>query len=77
MNRVSTRLWHGIIPAAAPGVAREDALEGEPTAFEEAVFLYRLDAVVGASRRIAAALPDEGRQRHLIDANQQNQELSG
>ena len=69
----SLRDW--VIATATPRVAGEDAFEGEPAAFEEAVLLNRLDAVVGACGYIATALPDEGRQRHLIDPNQEDQEL--
>ena len=67
---------YGVIAAATPRVAGEDALEGKPTALEETVFLDGLDAVVGAGGRIATALPDERGQSHLIDADQQNEELS-
>ena len=73
-NMPSLRDW--VIAAATPWVAREDTFEGEPPAFEEAVFLYGFDAVVGTGRRIAAAVAYEGRQRHLIDADEQDQELS-
>lgn len=66
-----------VVSTAAPRVAGEDAFEGEPSAFEKAVLLNRLDAVVGTSGYIAAALPYEGRQRHLINPNQKDQELSG
>ena len=66
-----------VVSASAPRVARQDALEREPAAFEEAVFLDGLDAIVGASGHIAAAFPDERRQCHLIEPNQQDQELSG
>lgn len=70
-------LWDWVVAAAAPGVAGEDTFEGEPAAFEEAVLLDGLDAVVGAGRNVATALPEPRRQRHLIDPNQQDQELSG
>ena len=73
----SSSLWDWVIAATAPWVAGEDALEGEPAAFEEAVFLYRLDAIIGAGRRVATALPDKRRQSHLIKPDQQNQELGG
>ena len=69
----SLRDW--VIATAAPRVAGEDAFEGEPAAFEKAVLLNRLDAVVGACGYVAAALPDERRQRHLINPNQEDQEL--
>ena len=71
----SLRDW--VIAASAPRVAREDALEGEPSALEEAVFFDGLDAVVGASRHIAATFSDPRRKRHLIKPNQENQEVSG
>ena len=54
----SLRDW--VVAAAAPRVAREDALEGKPTALEEAVFPDRLDAVVGAGGRVATALAKVG-----------------
>lgn len=69
-------LWDWIIATATPWVARKDTFEGEPAAFEEAVFLDGFDAVVGTGGRIAAAVAYEGRQRHLIDADEQDQELS-
>jgi len=70
-----SRDW--VVPAAAPRVAREDAFEGQPAALEEAVFPDGLDAVVGASRHVTTALPQPGRQSHLIESDQQYQELSG
>jgi len=72
---LNLRDW--VISTAAPWVAREDTLEGEPAALEEAVFPNGLDAVVGARGRVAATSPDKGRQRDLIDPYQQNQEVSG
>ena len=70
-------LWHRVIPAAAPRVARQDALEGEPAALEKAIFPDGLDAVVGAGRHITATLAQPRRQRHLIESDQEYQELSG
>ena len=69
-------LRHWVVSTAAPRVAGEDTLEGEPATFEEAIFLNRLDAVVGTGGYVATAIANEGRQRHLIDPNQENQELS-
>ena len=66
-----------VIATAAPGVTGEDTFEGEPAAFEEAILLDCFDAVVGTSGYIATALPDKGRQRHLIDPNQEDQEFGG
>ena len=76
-NSIPHSLWNWVVAATAPGVARQDALEGEPTALEKAVFLDGFDAVVRACSRIAATFADEGRQRHLIEPDQQNQQLSG
>ena len=70
----SLRDW--VIATATPRVAGEDAFEGEPAAFEEAILLDCFDAIVGTSRYITTTFPDEGRQRHLIDSNQEDQELS-
>ena len=72
---LSLRDW--VVTAAAPGIAREDALDGQPAALEEAVFLDSLDTVVRTGGGVAAALPQPGRQGHLIESDQQNQELSG
>ena len=71
----SLRDW--VVAAAAPRVAGEDTLEGEPAAFEEAVLLDGFDAVIRAGGRVATALPYPWRQRHLVDSDQQDQELSG
>ena len=71
------QLWHWVVSTTAPWVAGEDALEGEPATFEEAIFLNRLDAVVGTGGYVAAALSNEWRQRHLINPNQEDQELGG
>ena len=79
VNKVSSLrdgLRHWVVSTAPPRVAGEDSLEGEPAAFEEAVFLNRLDAVVGTGGYVATALANEGRQRHLINPNQEDQELS-
>ena len=79
VNKVSPfralRDW--VVAAAAPRIARKDALDGEPTSLEEAVFLDGLDAVIGTSGRVATAFPNERRQCHLIEPNQQNQTFSG
>ena len=69
-------LWDRVIATAAPWVAGEDTLEGEPATLEEAIFLNRLDDVVGACGRIATAFPDKRRQSDLIEPYQQNQEFS-
>ena len=71
----SLRDW--VIATATPRVAGEDTFEGEPAAFEEAVFLYGFDTVVGTSGYVTATLPDKGRQCHLIDPNQEDQEFGG
>ena len=73
-NMPSLRNW--VVSTATPRIAREDTFESEPAAFEETVFLYGFDAVVGTGGRIAAAVAYEGRQRHLINADEQDQELS-
>ena len=50
-----------VVATAAPRVTRQDALEGEPAALEEAVFLDGFYAVVGASGRVATALAEPWR----------------
>lgn len=59
-------LRYGVIAAAAPRIAREHALDGQPAAFKRTVLAYGLNAVIGASGRIAAGASDERRQCPLI-----------
>ena len=51
---LSLRDW--VVAAATPRVTRQDSFEGEPAAFEEAVFLDGFDAIVGTRRDVATAL---------------------
>ena len=54
------RLWHGVVAAASPGVAAQDAAQGQPTALQRAVFLQRLDGVGRTGGREAATGGKEG-----------------
>lgn len=45
---------HRVVTVAAPGVAAQDAFDGEPAAFEGAVFFKCFQAVLGAGRRVPA-----------------------
>ena len=71
---LTLRNW--VIATTAPRVARQNTLEGEPSALEEAIFSDGLDAVVGTGRRVATALAEPGRQRNLIKPDEQDQEVS-
>ena len=80
MNRLFTRyfslfLRDGVVSRTAPRVARCHAFYRQPAAFDGTVFPYRLDAVVGTCRGVAAIAADEGRKRVLIYLYQQNQEV--
>ena len=69
-------LRNRVITASAPGVAGNDAFDRQPAAFDGAVFLQRLDAVVGASRGIAAGTAEPGRQGDLVKSDQPDEQLS-
>ena len=43
-----------------------DSLDTQPTAFGEAVLLYRLKRVLGACGRVDASGPEEGRDDPLV-----------
>ena len=67
---------HRVVPAAAPGVAAQDALDGQPAAFEHAVLLDGLDGVLRTGGHVAAARGDERRDADAVHVHrQQHDEL--
>ena len=65
-------LRHGVVAGAAPGVAAEDALEGEPEAFEGAVFAEGLKGVLRACGGEAAGGRFQRGDTQLIEFYQQD-----
>ena len=54
-------------------MAAEDALEGEPEAFEGAVLAEGFEGVLGAGRSVAAGWGSERRDAQLIELYQQHE----
>ena len=69
-------LRHGVIATAAPRIAGEHALDGQPATFERTVLANGLKAVIGAGGRIAAGASDKRRQCPLIQFDQTNHDSS-
>lgn len=73
------RLRHGIVAAAAPGVAATDALQRQPTPGQRAVTANRFPGVLRTARCVAAGTlgPEDkllrGRKRQLIETHTPNQ----
>jgi hypothetical protein len=49
------QLWHWVISTTAPRMATQDAFYAQPSAFENAMFHYRLHHVLATSGNKAAA----------------------
>src|ERR1700683_90842 len=65
---------HGIVAAAAPGMAGEEPPRRKPTAARRAMLAHRLGGIVRAGRQIAASGADERRHEKLIEADRAAQE---
>ncbi len=61
----------GVVAAAAPGIAAEDALEAEPEPFKGTVFAESLESILGAGGGEPAAGRLERRDAQLIKLYQQ------
>ncbi len=75
--------WHGVFAAAAPRVATEDSLCGQPRAAQGSVEANGIGGVSGAGWRIATAADGtedrgfERRQQATIDPEAGEQEMLG
>ena len=49
------KLWYGVVAATAPRVTAQDSFNGEPGAFDGAIFAECFKGVLGACRGKAAA----------------------
>ena len=72
-KKIVSRHW--IIPAAAPRVARQHALQSQPRTFYRTIFLDGLNAVIRAGRRVTASPPYPWGECHLIQLDQPYQEF--
>ena len=64
---------YGVMPAAAPRMAARNPPDGQPAAFERAVFSNGIQRVLRAGRRIAAARRDKRADAVTVKFNQQFQ----
>ncbi len=64
---------NGVVAAAAPGVAAEQAPDCEPEAFEGAVFAECFEGVLGAGGGEAATRRFEGGDADLVEADQEDE----
>ena len=69
-------LGYRIVAAGAEWVTPPNSAECEPTSTESAVTLERFDGVSGAARIITARRREQGAERNLIGAYQQNENRS-
>lgn len=60
---------HGIVAAASPGMAAQDATNGAPCPFEGAVFADGFDGILRACRREATCWRRQGRDVELVETN--------
>lgn len=65
-----------IVAAPAPGVAPENALQGEPTSTGCPVLLHGLNAVCGTRGVEAAVGAEERGEQDLVCPDEQNQEVA-
>src|SRR6185369_6966563 len=57
-----------------PGVTAADAFDAEPATLDGTMFLYCLHRIFRATRKVAAASPQKGADRILIDPKQSDQQ---
>ena len=69
-------LWHGVITGATPGMAAQDALDAQPTAFEDTVFEYGFHHILAASRRVAAGRRCKRRDEHAVEIDRYQKQLT-
>jgi hypothetical protein len=55
-----------VMPTRVQGVAPANPSQGQPAAFQGAVFFHRFPGVMGAGGREATLVADEGGQRQLV-----------
>src|ERR1700757_2110260 len=66
------RFGNRVVAAAAPGMAARKARQGEPGAADQAMSLQGFHGIGGAAWVIAASGRQQGRNRHLVDADRQD-----
>ena len=69
-------LGDGIVAGTTPGMASQDTLDAQPTAFEDAVFEDRLHHVLTASRRVAAGGRGKRRDKDPVKVNRDEENFS-
>ena len=68
------RLRHGVVAAAAPGMAAQDAANGEIEAAQGAVLAEGLKRILRAGGREAAGGRRQGRDESLVEADGGNED---
>ena len=76
MCEKSGGLGHGVVAAAAPGMAAQDATYGQIEALDGAVFLQRLDCILAAGGGEAAGWRRQGRYVSLVKADGGNEQTA-
>ena len=66
-------LWHGVVAAAAPRIAAQNAFYGKPRAFRRAMFSDGFDGVLRAGGRVATGRWKVRRNGQLVKSDGQNQ----
>ena len=66
---------NGIVARAPEGIAAQYAFEGEPRAFERAVFLDGLDGVLRTGGGVSACWRGQRRNATLVESDQTNENL--
>ena len=69
-------LWHGVVTGTTPGMAAQDTLDAQPTAFEDTVFEDRLHHVLTASRCVAAGGWGQRRDKDPVKIDREEKKLS-
>ena len=70
-----TPLRHRVVARTAPGMAAEDAADGQVESFEGAVFFDGLHGILRAGGREAARRAQHGRYAPLVEVDGEQQEL--
>ena len=68
--------WYRVITAAAPRMATQNALNGQPTAFERTVFFYSFNGILGTCWRKPATCRCIWGNGYLIKSDRKYQQLS-
>ena len=71
---MKVELWHRVVAAASPGIAAQDAPDGQEQAFDRAVFENRLARILRTGRREAARWWRVGRDELLVEHDRLHQQ---